>query len=487
MTKTMKRIWAGVGLAVVFALVCGLALACIGTQGVAEAHESYFSTDAYLWEDGVFTEYSTGIYWYASGNPIPRRTNPVDPTKPTIIFAHGLKMNEGYQERDLFSLWFMTNDQFDSKNYDPYELEDQYYQTYINLGYNVGQFYWSQLSDDAIDCDKKIWSSTSEYGMRYFVNDGAGHRVQGDSSLNPTKSVAMIFGDAIREALGDDYALDLHLVGHSMGGQLVLATGEYLAVETDKGTFGKHLLPSQVTLVDPYFGFSYVAEGTSLSIDHLGGKVVQGEKYTAEFCADAMETLARHDVAIDAYGGGQAIYRGYTIAMAGEDDRIAELTQRLTRNCAWTFLESLANKFGAQSHCMIIDYYFSTLYEETIAKDNYGVEVPSAKASREYILSLRGKAFTQSLAEDKEGENPFYMHNSAYTRTNADYELVSDEYTAFVPFETPSGKPNLGLVVGLSVGAFVLAAGIAALLTILIFKKKKVDNNNIEVENGISQ
>ncbi|MBO4380907.1 MAG: hypothetical protein J5815_01995, partial [Clostridia bacterium] len=64
-------------------------------------------------------------------------------------------------------------------------------------------------------------------------------------------------------------------------------------------------------------------------------------------------------------------------------------------------------------------------------KDNYGVEVPSAKASKDYILSLRGKAFVQSLAEDKAGENPFYMHNSAYTRTDAFFESVENDYTAY--------------------------------------------------------
>ena len=468
MTKTMRRILAGVGLVIVFALTCGLAFACFGVQGVAEARESYFSDEAGEWDDGVFTQYSTGIYWYASGNPIPRRTNPVDKTKPTLIFAHGWKQNEGYQQRDLLSLWGGTNSEFHSKYFGDFEYETEFYQTLIDLGYNVGQFYWSQLSDDLVSCDEKIWSSNGYFGMRYFLNDGAGHRVQGDESLNPTKSVAMIFGDAIKEALGNDYEHDLHLVGHSMGGQLVLATGEYIALQHDKGNFGAHLVPTQVTLLDPYMTFNALSDGAT--VDHLGGKSFDEQKPLVSLCADAMETLARHNVAIDSYA--TVFYRMYPMVM--EEDEAAEMTDRLARYCTWTYLLGFS-KFDnpAAKHCMSIDYYFSTLYEETIAKDNYGVEVPSAKASAEYILSLRGKAFTQSLAEGKEGENPFYMHNSAYTRTNADYEPVSDDYTAFVPFETPSGKPNLGLVVGLSVGAFLLVAGIAALLTILIFKKKK--------------
>ena len=469
MTKTMNRILAAVGLAVVFALVCGLALACMGVQGVAEARESYFSSEGGEWEDGVFTEYSTGLYWYASGNPIPRRTNPVDKTKPTLIFAHGWKQNEGYQQRDLWSLWGGTNSEFHSKHFDDFEFETEFYQTLIDLGYNVGQFYWSQLSDDYVTCDEKIWSSNGQFGMRYVLNDGAGHRVDGDPSLNPTKSVAMIFGDAIREALGDDYAKDLHLVGHSMGGQLVLATGEYITLQHDAGNFGEHLVPTQVTLLDPYMTFNILSEGAT--VDHLGGKSFSEEKPIVSLCADAMETLARHDIAIDVYA--TVFYRMYPMIM--DEDEAAAMTDRLARYTVWTYLQGFS-KFDnpAAKHCMSIDYYFSTMYEETIAKDNYGVEVPSAKASAEYILSLRGKAFTQSLAEDKQGENPFYMHNSAYTRTNAEYEPVSDEYTAFVPFAKCDDNKNLPLVIGLSVGLGGAAVIAAVVVVLVVLKKKKV-------------
>lgn len=426
----------------VFAIICSLCcLAALfgvvlaADRGdVAYAEESYFADDAALWEDGVFTEYSVGIYWYASGNPIPRRTNPVDKTKPTIIFAHGMKPSEGYKQRDLLSIYFDTNNTFDANGYDPFELNPDYYQVLIDAGYNVGHFYWSQIADDdaMMLADKKVWSSTSMYGTTYVVNDGSGKRVQGDQSLNPNpnKSVAVIFGDAIRAALGNDYQYDLHLAGHSMGGQLVLATGEYLAVLQEKGTVGDHLVPTQVSLLDPYFGMTKISSNEEFAVDHLDGKVIPAGTPLVELACDAMETLARHDVAIDAYG--TAFYRVYPTIM--KKDAAAAITTRLSKYCVWTYLKSLTNEFSANpatSHCMAIDYYFSTLSEAEIAKDNYGVEVPSAKASKDYILSLRGKAFVQSLAEDKEGENPFYMHNSAYTRTDAFFEPVENDYTAY--------------------------------------------------------
>ncbi|MBR4800650.1 MAG: hypothetical protein IK048_03150 [Clostridia bacterium] len=504
MTRAKTEILRIIGIALVSVIFAGVVFAIIdsvGTNRVAEAYESYFDTDADLWEDGVFTEYSTGLYWYASGNPIPRRDNPVDKTKPTLIFAHGMKTGEGYKSRDLLSLWFSTNTQFQNNGFGQFELEDDYYQILIDAGYNVGQFYWSQIADDdaLFMGDKKIWSSTSSadgvyLGTRYVVNNGSGSRVLGDQELNPNpdKSVAVIFGDAIRASLGADYGNDLHLVGHSMGGQLVLATGEYLCKLNDKGIVGEHLIPNQVTLVDPYFGASRVYKDEDLSIDHLDGKLARKNSMLVELAADAMETLARRNVAIDAYGGLSIIYRlfeqfshlMFVKSSSGvsytkeEKERLKneyddEMIDRLSRYCVWTYLDSLAGTYGGESHCMIIDYYFSTLSEPTIATDNYGVTLPSAKASKEYILSLRGKAFRQSLATDKEGENPFYMHNSAYTRTNAVWQPVSDEYTAFVPFPEES-KQNIPLIIGLSVGGGVLAIGVVAIIVVLVLKKKKL-------------
>ncbi len=482
MSKTRSKVLAIIGLAVVFALSVSIFFTCAGSGSVAEAYESYFAEDADKWEDGVFTEYSTGIYWYASGNPIPRRDNPVDKSKPTLIFAHGWKQNEGYKERDLLSLWHGTNSQFEKAGFGSFEFDDAYYQTLIDLGYNVGHFYWNQLSDDALNCDEKIWSSTGQVGMGYVVNNGSGKRVQGDASKNPTKSVAVIFGDAIKQALGSDYAQDLHLVGHSMGGQLVLATGEYLCVQKEEGAVSEHLVPSQVTLIDPYMTFNALSQGAT--VDHLHGKSYpEREKvWIVGLCADAMEHLARHNVAMDSYG--TVFYRMYPMVLGDEAGKM--MTERLARYCAWTYLSSLKSKYTLENgHCMAIDYYFSTLYEETIAKDNFGVEVPSAKASKEYILSLRGKAFTQSLAVS--GANPFYMHNSAYTRTNAEYEEVGEDYTAYreppkgAP-ETPDGEPSgnktrdivssTGFIVGMSVGGAIIVAGIVGIIVIVLKNKK---------------
>ncbi|MBO4554147.1 MAG: hypothetical protein J5713_00050, partial [Clostridia bacterium] len=64
--------------------------------------------------------------------------------------------------------------------------------------------------------------------------------------------------------------------------------------------------------------------------------------------------------------------------------------------------------------------------------------------------------------------------NSAYTRTNAEYEPVSDEYTAFVPFAKCDDNKNLPLVIGLSVGLGGAAVIAAVVVVLVVLKKKKV-------------
>ena len=82
----------------------------------------------------------------------------------------------------------------------------------------------------------------------------------------------------------------------------------------------------------------------------------------------------------------------------------------------------------------------------------------------------------QSLAADKAGKNPFYMHNSAYTRTDAFFEPVENDYTAFVPFPKADNTKelNLPLIIGLSVAGGVLLIGGIVAIIIIVLKKKKV-------------
>jgi len=449
-----------IGIASVLCLTLCLAVAMAFLPAeTAAAYDSFYQQTPGF-DDSVFTSLDYGLYWYGTDSPVPQKAGTeganFDPDKPTLIFTHGMKIAEGYGRRDLVSLWSGTNSQFKAKGYDPYMYYEQYYQVLLDMGYNVGHFYWNQLAEISIDEDYHVWTSDiydedgNDIGLSYYVSNGKGNRTLGDPSKNPHSSVAVLFGEAIKEGLGADYHQPWRLVGHSMGGQLVLATTQNLIYQNEQGTIGDNLLPERVSLIDPYMCNTKTVEG--MRLDHMGGKVIPAGTWTAELCADAMEDIAAKDIAIDAYGGAVMVYRNfmamietdigaaeYQIDQAeklGEDtetiarleqnladlmperERYTALTRRIGNAACWTHLDALADQtYGGMSHCMIIDYFFTTMYEEE-QTDNYGKVLPSLNSSTDYIRSLRGYNFLQVKREGST-ENPFYRHTTDFVRVDA--------------------------------------------------------------------
>lgn len=433
-------------------IVCAVCVAAMVPQRYAAAYDAYYQ-GADSFDDSVFTGLDYGLYWYGEGSRVPVRAGAeganFDPDKPTIIFTHGMKITEGYNRRDLVSLWYDTNNQFRTKGYDSYMYYDQYYQVLLDMGYNVGHFYWNQLAEISIDEDYRIWSSDiydadgNDVGLNYFVAGSRGERTQGDPSRNPTDSVSILYGEALKAGLGADYDKPWRLVGHSMGGQLTLAVTQNLIYQNKEGLIGDNLLPERITLVDPYICNTRMKEG--MRIDHLGGKEVAEGTWTGELCADALEDIAERGIAVDAYGGMQAVYRNYytmtelvDFLMAEEDDpdylaaqeRCRRLSERISQNACWTHLDALQKKYGAVCHCMIIDYFFTTMYEPE-QTDNFGTVLPSLTDSADYIRSLRGFSFVQK-AKAGGTENPFYRHTTDFVRADPFLEPIEAEQSKVV-------------------------------------------------------
>lgn len=415
--------------------ICCMAMLPFAARQTARAYDSFFK-DADGFDDSIFMSLDYGLYWYDNDSVVPKKAGTTganfDPNRPTIIFTHGMKTDEGYKCRDLVSLWGLTPSQFKAKGYEPYMYYDQYYQVLLDMGYNVGHFYWNQLAEIGITGDKRIWSSDAG-NMDYFVLDANGNKIKGDTNYNPTTSIACLFRDAIKSALGANYNQPLRLVGHSMGGQLVLATTQGLVHQYERGLIGANMIPERVSLIDPYLSNSEMPEGAT--IDHLDHASVKAGTWTAELCANALEDIADYGVAVDGYGGTQMVYRNYfavnaiyaeleedEVAKAKIVDRYSTLTERLGRAACWTHLDALQARYGAICHCMIIDYYFTTMYEEA-QTDNFGLELPSVTSSTEYIRSIRGANFVQQVREGSK-ENPFYRHTTDFVRTDAFIEPI---------------------------------------------------------------
>ena len=393
--------------------------ACLGTGVAVTSSASAYDTTISDWGLNYFNSLNYGIYWYTDPNEkVPTKEYKIDPTKPTIIYTHGWKPNESHLREGL-SLKDGSVSALKNKGFEAYPYDDEFYRYYLKNGYNVGVFYWNQLIDEALDfgVDEKIWVSNGHYKMRYkkysSVSDERGVLSDEDDPANPKKSVALLYADAIIEALGNDYEQNLHLVGHSMGGQLSCAVTEALCVKSDKGEIPSTLLPERVTLLDPYFSATALI-GTE---DHTG-KSAEG-KIITELVADAMDTIRAHGIPIEAYGANLGmVFRNYgSLAMSRTKEEIAALTERIGKNCVWVYMESIG-LFGGFSptHVMAVDYYFTTNNFQP-RKSVEGVIVPSAQVPTEVIQSEIGLTFKQSISS---GENPLYY-------TAGKFELVDFE------------------------------------------------------------
>lgn len=379
------------------------------------------------WEEGVFNHLDYGIYWYQDGKDIPVKAGTAgvkfDKTKPTIIFTHGMKNDEGYHCRDLLSTWEGTYDRFAEGSF-PYST--QYFQKYIDMGYNVGHFYWNQIAEESIDGDPKIWSSNTSLGMRYFVSAQSGKRVQGDPTLNPTVSVSMLYAQAIVDALGKDFSGTLQLAGHSMGGDLSLAVGENLLLMSERKEIGTNLLPQRITLLDPYLSTNKVKG----NIDHRGGEDSNG-RTIAELCSEAVVKLADNGVAIEGYGAGDFIYMMYA-TMGGKlysKETMATLKERFFDNITWVHLKGLGEQYGVtNTHNMVPDYYFLTLFQDSVT-DNFGQAVPSALMDVNTLRSLKGVAYSQQCDDG----SSVLMKDCTFTRVDRYQKPVN--LTMDIPLE----------------------------------------------------
>lgn len=435
---------------IILLILCVAIAACLGVSSAVGA----FAYDTTIEEWGVehFNQLDVGLFWYTEKDQrIPVADYTVDTTKPTIIYTHGWKPYDSHF-RECLSLKDDTDPAITKKGFKTYEDEGydpEFCNYYLERGYNVGVYFWNQLSgDESMTTDSKIWWSDGGKNMTYAtfpsVDSTGKDRVisSPDDPKNPKKSVALLYADALIEALGEEYDKDLHLVGHSMGGQLTLATTEALCLMKDEGKLSGAFLPDRLTVIDPYFNFLTSVTGV---IDHTGEFV--SKKSAAYLSAKAAETCANHAIPIEGFGANEdAVFRNYLYGVKllakaaeanGEDPsevkgmkEANEITRLFGDNIAWVYMKPLVGSKGyggfAPTHVMSVDYYFTTNYMEPVLSEE-GLQVPSAKMTNEELKSVIGRCFVQQIP-DTRAENPLY-YNSGTFRLENFYSLYISPYT----------------------------------------------------------
>lgn len=413
-------------------LIFTIIAATVGIGGIAGTASAYDLTIS-DWGIEYFNKLDTGIYWYTDAdNDVPTSDYEVKKDKPTIVFTHGWKPQGQSNVREGLSIKSSTVSAVAGKGFEEYKYDGEFYRYYLEKGYNVGVFYWNQLADaegnpdvllPSFSVDSKIWISENGENMSYITYDSedatVGTKTDKNDPSNPKKSVAVLFGESLVNALGNDFSGTLQIAGHSMGGQLALAVSEYLCVRYDKKEIGENLLPDRVTLIDPYLNAITLLKKT-VTVDHTG-KTYEYKKgdtglYTVQLAADAAENVRKHGIPIEGYAVNvELCVQNYkTILSFTESGKklVEEITDKLKKNCVWVFADGLGLYGGFDpTHVMAVDWYFTTNNMAPV-KSKEGLDVPCATLETEKLQSLIGLTFIQ---ETPKGINPLYYDESTYS------------------------------------------------------------------------
>ncbi|WP_034339186.1 hypothetical protein [Deinococcus misasensis] len=215
---------------------------------------------------------NVGLYWYspsestdrggvgckarADGAAIPGY---FDPSKPTIIYVHG--WNNGLTASGRIGTTLQSNgreDLFFSEG--NLNVAD----AWIQAGWNVGIYQWTQLADDdgvlgkPYAAQAKIWTTTyPNVNMRFRKADG---------TFNTTGSLTRPAGDQFaldyKAAMAQFTGSEVRFVGHSLGSQMVLAASWNLYNDT---SFPNSKKPRRVVFADPYWSPPSADSGQSYS------------------------------------------------------------------------------------------------------------------------------------------------------------------------------------------------------------------------------
>ncbi|GAA0497988.1 hypothetical protein [Deinococcus depolymerans] len=205
----------------------------------------------------------TGLYWYAKGEAgslggvgCKARTDGAamtgyyDPARPVLVFVHGWQDGStvaGVRDNFYFS-----------------EAGRNVADAWIDAGWNVALYHWTQLADDEgtggapYHSQAKIWTSTYAYTdtLGRAQNIGMRYRTPGGTYATtgmPTVSAGQLFYAAYKSALSQwayAGAEGVRVMGHSLGAQMALAMTERAYADTAL-TAAKR--PSRVVLADPYW------------------------------------------------------------------------------------------------------------------------------------------------------------------------------------------------------------------------------------------
>lgn len=321
-----------------------------------------------------------GLYWYNDEGErmLSEADMPIefyDPEKPTVVYSHGWKADLSAEE--------LVTQQSTIDDLGELCGERDYAAELRAAGYNVGYFDWHLYAGLLEYLDDEIWTIATEtpdddsnYAAAVRVLNG--HTFAGEFA----REIATVMKNAVNT--------ELHFVGHSFGGQMVLAAAYTLAKMYDEGlVVNPGCVPDRISLADPYIPSEAFGGYTKGRMDIIGESY---DEPLAKLTADVIAYLNEKGAFIDLYGAMGGVYNQYESEILAPG--LAYLTDVIIANTAYVTLDGL-NELGdlTTQHVNARDYVLTNLVDGiagNITSLPFTV-ASSAEEGRAYV----GKAYTQ--------------------------------------------------------------------------------------------
>ncbi|MFW5780334.1 MAG: hypothetical protein ACOCWI_02655 [Bacillota bacterium] len=289
-------------------------------------------------------EKSTGLFYYEGdeARSVLEDNLDIDPTKPIVIFTHGMLYDGGYDMR----LRFREKD------------------IWQDAGYNAFVFRWSQLSDD-IDfnsIEKKIWTRADH---PFAYKDEFGKRQV--AYKKDCYSVAEIFGAFYNEFMTnyDINAPEIRFLGHSMGGDLAMGVSSYIYTLVDKGVMEDRFMFTRVVMLDPFVS----SMKNEMYVPWLDKTVA--EEGSARLYVDVINKYKEIGIAVE------YIHSGYADILGDKQDiKLLEEAAAFIKVDS-SYIEGSIDDVIANRHQVAVDWYSESMeykyWDSSVANLNYAM------------------------------------------------------------------------------------------------------------------
>lgn len=328
-----------------------------------------------------------GLYWYgddATDKLISQEDMPLkyyDPSKPTLIYAHGWKMESDVRE-DLVML-----DKTISKTGGEAKATD-YVKELKALGYNVAIFDWYDYARELENLYKEIWTvgdaSTLDEEFKGSNYESALLALEG-------RTFAGEFARSVAAVMKDAQGKEVIFVGHSYGSQIVTA-GAYTLFKLveDNAISNSNILPSRIALADPYMPGEVMNGKMDLIEEDLTNTYVTAKD------ANCFAYFKENGVAIDIYEA--MVNMNFNLMSISSAEIRNNVKNMILQNTAYVVQKGLTKAYGiiGDVHNVSRDWVLSAIVEGK--KGNMQLCTPNPSMSAQELMNYVGKQYNQNYA-----------------------------------------------------------------------------------------